>query len=86
MKQSSEERLNANGIPEADRERLFEAFATRDNSRNKESEGFGLGLAIVKRIVDAHQGTVAIHDSPLGGAQFCVRWPKKLTIAMEKAA
>lgn len=74
------------GIPEADRERLFEAFATRDNSRNKESEGFGLGLAIVKRIVDAHQGTVAIHDSPLGGAQFCVRWPKKLTIAMEKAA
>lgn len=36
------------GIPESDRERLFEAFATRDSSRNKESEGFGLGLAIVK--------------------------------------
>jgi len=66
------------GIPERDRERLFGAFATRDNSRSKESEGFGLGLAIVKRIVDAHQGTVEIHDSPLGGAQFCVRWPKQL--------
>ena len=74
------------GIPESDRIRLFEAFATRDNSRNKESEGFGLGLAIVKRIVDAHQGKVEIHDSPLGGAQFCVRWPKKLTLEMEKAA
>ena len=74
------------GIPESDRERLFEAFATRDTSRNKESEGFGLGLAIVKRIIDAHQGTVEIHDSPLGGAQFCVRWPKSLTTEMEKAA
>jgi len=66
------------GIPEGDRERLFEAFATRDSSRNKDSEGFGLGLAIVRRIVDAHQGTVEIHDSLLGGAQFCIRWPKNL--------
>ena len=32
------------------------------------------------------QGTVEIHDSPLGGAQFCVRWPKNLTLEMEKAA
>ena len=77
---------DGSGIPEIDRVRLFEAFTTRDRSRSKESEGFGLGLAIVKRIVDAHQGTVAIHDSPLGGAQFCVRWPKNLTLEMEKAA
>jgi signal transduction histidine kinase len=77
---------DGSGIPEIDRERLFEAFATRDNSRSKQSEGFGLGLAIVKRIADAHQGTATIHDSPLGGAQFCVRWPKKRTTEMEKAA
>ena len=74
------------GIPESDRERLFEAFATRDSSRNKASEGFGLGLAIVRRIVEAHQGTVEIHDSALGGAQFCVCWPKNLSTMMQKAA
>lgn len=65
------------GIPEQDRERLFEAFATQDSSRNKASDGFGLGLAIVKRITDAHNGHVEIQDSPLGGARFCVSWPSE---------
>jgi len=62
------------GIPVGERERLFEAFATQDNSRNKANDGFGLGLAIVKRIVNAHEGRVEIQDSPLGGARFCVSW------------
>ena len=63
------------GIPSAERERLFEAFAIQDDSRNKELSGFGLGLAIVKRIVDGHQGSVSIETAELGGARFLVRWP-----------
>lgn len=71
------------GIPENERARLFEAFATQDSSRNKNSNGFGLGLAIVKRVVTAHHGQVAIYDSPLGGAQLVVRWPTNLSIQTE---
>ena len=62
------------GIPESERERLFEAFATQDDSRNKASDGFGLGLAIVRGVAKAHNGHVEIQDSPLGGALFCVSW------------
>jgi signal transduction histidine kinase len=63
------------GIPEADRERVFEPFSRLDSSRSRESGGYGLGLAIVKRVVDSHLGTVTISDSPLGGSRFTIRWP-----------
>lgn len=62
------------GIPETGRERLFEAFAIQDDSRNKSLSGFGLGLAIVKRIVEGHNGRVSIETAELGGARFLVRW------------
>ncbi len=63
------------GVPEAERERLFEPFARLDASRDRASGGVGLGLAIVQRILQAHDGTVCVLDSPLGGARFETRWP-----------
>ncbi len=65
------------GIPEDKRENIFDAFSRIDVSRDRASGGFGLGLAIVDRIVKAHQGTVSIHTSYLGGARFEVRLPRK---------
>jgi two-component system sensor histidine kinase FlrB len=57
------------GIPPQHRERLFEPFFTTRQG------GTGLGLAIVKSVVDAHHGTIAAVDSPLGGACFSIRLP-----------
>ncbi|MGB1256526.1 MAG: ATP-binding protein [Thiolinea sp.] len=71
------------GIPLHERERLFEAFAVQEDSRNKALAGFGLGLAIVKRIVESHQGEVAIAEAELGGARFLVRWPVSATAENE---
>ncbi|WP_019616856.1 cache domain-containing protein [Psychromonas ossibalaenae] len=65
---------NGPGIPDAERERVFEAFARLDSSRCRESGGYGLGLAIVKRILDSHHGSVSITTSPLGGSRFTLRW------------
>jgi len=62
------------GIPDADRERVFEPFARVDSSRSRESGGYGLGLAIVKRVLDAHHGSVSNTVSPLGGCRFTIRW------------
>ncbi|WDE03483.1 two-component sensor histidine kinase [Thalassomonas viridans] len=58
------------GIPQADRERIFEPFTRLDSSRNKKVKGYGLGLAIVSRIASLNQAKVWVETSPLGGANF----------------
>lgn len=63
------------GIPEPDRERIFEPFTRLDESRNRGSGGVGLGLAITRRIVEAHGGRIHVGRSSLGGASFVVVWP-----------
>ncbi len=64
------------GVPEADRERIFEPFARVDDSRSRESGGAGLGLAIVRRIVSSHGGTVSVTAAEEGGAMFVCTWPE----------
>lgn len=64
------------GIPEAERERIFEPFARLDRSRQRKSGGYGLGLSIVQRIAEWHGGRVTVADSKWGGACFRVCWPR----------
>lgn len=67
---------DGSGIPEKDRERIFEPFARLDDSRTRTSGGYGLGLSIVQRIAFWHGGMVEVGQSPeLGGARFTFRWP-----------
>ncbi|MCW2841764.1 MAG: hypothetical protein JWR55_3247 [Aeromicrobium sp.] len=63
------------GIPEAERERVFERFVRLDEARAREAGGSGLGLAIVRAIARAHGGEVCIETSPAGGARFVVTIP-----------
>lgn len=64
------------GIPEQDRERVFEAFARLDDSRTRASGGYGLGLSIVSRIAYWFGGEIRVDESPtLGGARFIMTWP-----------
>ncbi len=63
------------GVPEAERERVFQPFARLDEARDRGSGGVGLGLAIVQRILAAHGGSVSVEASELGGARFVTRWP-----------
>jgi signal transduction histidine kinase len=61
------------GIPDADRERVFERFAKLDDARDRDGGGAGLGLAIVHDVVIAHGGSVAVENAP--GAAFTVVLP-----------
>lgn len=63
------------GIPEADRERIFERFTRLDTARSREHGGTGLGLAIASDVVRSHSGTIAVLDRTSGGAWFEVRLP-----------
>lgn len=66
------------GIPEEDRQRIFEAFSRLDDSRTRASGGYGLGLSIVSRIAFWFGGTIQVDESPeLGGARFTMTWPAR---------
>ncbi|UFJ39874.1 two-component sensor histidine kinase [Brevibacillus humidisoli] len=67
---------NGDGLPEAERDRIFERFYRTDKSRSREKGGSGLGLAIVKAIVAEHQGQLGV-DSAVGhGSRFWFTIPK----------
>ena len=57
------------GVPEADRDRIFEPFVQAHGDRVR-ADSAGLGLAIVRRLTAAHAGTVGIESPPEGGARF----------------
>jgi signal transduction histidine kinase len=61
------------GVPQEERERVFDRFHRGDPSRGRSSGGSGLGLPICRSIVAAHGGEIWIGDSPLGGARVAVR-------------
>jgi signal transduction histidine kinase len=61
------------GVPDADRERVFERFVRLDEARARDGGGSGLGLAIVRETAAAHGGTVAVEQGAGGGARFVVR-------------
>ena len=58
------------GVPEAQRERIFEAFAQASPAHAARSDSAGLGLAIVRRLAAAHRGRAGLDCPSEGGARF----------------
>jgi two-component system OmpR family sensor kinase len=68
------------GLAPEEAHRVFERFYRADPSRARAAGaaaagGAGLGLAIVAALTEAHGGTVAVSETPGGGATFSVRLP-----------
>jgi signal transduction histidine kinase len=63
------------GIPEDERERLFERFFRAQGALDRQIPGTGLGLYITKSIVEAHGGSVEAHSVVGEGTSFVVRLP-----------
>ena len=64
------------GIPEPERERVFDAFYQVEDVSTRTHEGLGVGLSLVRALARAHGGTVKITNSPLGGARIIVTLPQ----------
>jgi two-component system, OmpR family, sensor kinase len=65
---------NGPGVPEAERERIFDRLVRLDDARDRRSGGSGLGLAIARGVVRAHGGELTCLPSS-GGAVFRVSLP-----------
>lgn len=63
------------GVPAADRDRIFERFATTHAGRRSTTGGTGIGLALVAETVATHRGRVVCTERPGGGARFSIRLP-----------
>ncbi|MFI1963786.1 sensor histidine kinase [Streptomyces pathocidini] len=63
------------GVPEAERERVFERFVRLDEARARDDGGAGLGLAIARDVARRHGGTLVLTAGPQGGALFELRLP-----------
>lgn len=71
---------NGPGIPESERERIFERFYRLDDSRARDTGGTGLGLAITKEAVLMHGGTIEVSEAEKGGSVFTIKLPYSRTI------
>ena len=67
---------NGIGIPDAEKERIFERFYRADQSRSEKGH-FGLGLSIASEIISAHNGQLLVSDTPGGGSTFTVILQRK---------
>lgn len=65
------------GIPEADRERVFDPFVRLESSRSAETGGTGLGLTLVKAIAQGHGGTIRLENRKEGGLRALLCLPRE---------
>lgn len=65
------------GIPEHEREQIFQPFYRLDRSRDRATGGFGLGLAISRRVIEGQGGQLSVGQSALGGASFRISLPRR---------
>lgn len=68
---------NGPGIPEAEKEHIFERFYRLDDSRARDTGGTGLGLAIAKEAVTMHGGKIEVSSEGEVGSIFSIHLPYK---------
>lgn len=74
------------GIPEPERERIFDRFYRASNAQDVTDTGLGLGLYICRRIVDEHGGGIRHEETPGGGSTFVIELPLEPSPAVAPAA
>lgn len=64
------------GIPEEERERVFERFHRIESARSRTYEGTGIGLSLVQELARLHGGTVRVESTLGSGSTFTVSIPR----------
>lgn len=66
------------GIPEKEKEVIFEPFAQVDKRLSRIAEGSGVGLPIVKSLVEMHNGVIWVESTCGKGSKFFVELPNMI--------
>ena len=63
------------GIPDSEKERIFERFYRGAFTQNNTKEGYGLGLSLVYSIVTSMGGEIVIRNNDPAGTKFIIKLP-----------
>ena len=66
------------GIPDSEKNKIWDRFYRIGLEETRETRGTGLGLYIVKEIVTAHKGTITINDNRPNGSVFEIKLPQNV--------
>ena len=61
---------NGPGIPDDQKDHIFDLFYSSGNPTGDSRRGLGIGLALCQSIIKAHDGTISVHDHEPQGAVF----------------
>ena len=64
------------GIPDDQKEHIFDLFYTGGNPTGDSRRGLGLGLALCQSIMKAHHGAIAVRDHAPQGTVFELSFPR----------
>lgn len=63
---------NGPGIPDTEKQKVFDKFHRLGNEATRQSKGTGLGLYLTQKIITAHHGHIFIEDNPNKGTVFVI--------------
>jgi CheY-like chemotaxis protein len=66
---------SGSGIPDEEKEFIFERFYRTSKAKFRNTEGSGIGLALTRDLVQLYGGAITIHSVPGSGASFVVKLP-----------
>lgn len=66
---------NGPGIPDIEKQKIFNRHYRLGNEATKKAKGTGLGLYLVKNIILTHKGKIEVTDNPNGGSIFAITLP-----------
>ncbi len=67
---------NGMGIPEKDKDSIFEMFTAAKKTGTNGEQPFGLGLSISKKIIEKHNGRIWFESTPGAGTVFYIELPR----------
>lgn len=65
------------GVPDGQKQKIFEAFYQLPDDKVAATVGTGIGLAYAKSLAEAHQGGLRLEDNAMGGSSFILSLPMK---------